>query len=158
MDQTQNPYSPPTAEVLLPEGAVTGKLNLAGNGRRFGTLVVDYLGYLLLAFIVGVVVAIVFGEDGVRAMEKTPDLVLGVPILFLYFGFFEFLWGRTPGKLLFGTRVVNEEGGRVSFGQVLGRTACRFIPFEAFSFLFAERGWHDSISRTRVVIHSKPYL
>jgi uncharacterized RDD family membrane protein YckC len=158
MDHTQNPYSASSTAVLSTEEVSTGELNLAGNGRRFGTLIVDYIGYILLAFVIGILVALIFGEEGVQALEKIPDLILGVPILFLYYVFFESLWGRTPGKFLFGTRVVNEDGGRVSFGQVFGRTACRFIPFEAFSFIFGEQGWHDKIPGTKVVMHAKPYL
>jgi uncharacterized RDD family membrane protein YckC len=60
------------------------------------------------------------------------------------------LWARTPGKWVFGTVVVNESGGKPSFGRVLKRTFSRFIPFEPFSF-FGERGWHDSLSDTLVV-------
>lgn len=158
MEQNQNPYSASSTEMQLIEEIPTGTLNLASNGRRFGTLIVDYIGYILLAFVIGILVALIFGEAGVQALEKIPDLVLGVPILFLYYVFFESLWGRTPGKLLFGTRVINEDGGRVSFAQVLGRTACRFIPFEAFSFIMGEQGWHDKIPGTKVVMHAKPYL
>lgn len=48
--------------------------------------------------------------------------------------------------------VVREDGGKPSLGQVLGRTACRLIPFEAFSFLGSSGvGMHDSIPDTRVV-------
>ena len=67
-----------------------------------------------------------------------------------YYCFFEGIWGRTPGKFLIGTKVVDEEGDPPSFGQIVGRSACRLIPFEPFSF-FGARGWHDSISHTYVV-------
>ena len=43
-------------------------------------------------------------------------------------------------------------GGRPSTAQVLGRTLCRIIPFEAFSFLGTPpKGWHDVIPKTMVV-------
>ena len=45
----------------------------------------------------------------------------------------------------------DENGTKPRFGQVIGRTLCRFVPFEAFSF-FGERGWHDKIPKTRVVM------
>ncbi|CAN0592803.1 unnamed protein product, partial [Laminaria digitata] len=36
--------------------------------------------------------------------------------------------------------------------RLLGRTAARFVPFEAFSFLGGDAtGWHDRWSNTRVV-------
>jgi uncharacterized RDD family membrane protein YckC len=59
--------------------------------------------------------------------------------------------GANAGKLLSGTVVVNEAGGKPTIGQVFARTLCRFIPFEAFSFL-GKRGWHDSIPKTHVVL------
>jgi hypothetical protein len=46
--------------------------------------------------------------------------------------------------------VVGELDERPAFSQVVGRTLCRFIPFEVFSF-FGEAGWHDSIPKTQVV-------
>ena len=69
--------------------------------------------------------------------------------------FFEAVFQRSPGKFLTGTKVVNESGGKPTFGQILGRSLCRFIPFEAFSFLFGDSsrvvGWHDKFSGTLVV-------
>jgi uncharacterized RDD family membrane protein YckC len=55
--------------------------------------------------------------------------------------------------LIFGTMVVSEKGGAASFGQILGRTFSRFIPFEPFSLLFSKDscGWHDTLPKTRVV-------
>ena len=67
-----------------------------------------------------------------------------------YYMFFEGIWGRSPGKWIFGTAVVNEDGLKPSFGAIALRTICRFIPFEPFSF-FGERGWHDKISNTYVI-------
>ena len=59
------------------------------------------------------------------------------------------------GKLITGTRVVTENGGKPRWGQIVGRSFARFIPFEALSVLFwndkERRGWHDSLSKTCVV-------
>jgi len=70
-----------------------------------------------------------------------------------YFVFMESLFQRTLAKLLTGTIVVTENGARPSFAQILGRSFSRLIPFEAFSFLGGNHpvGWHNSLSRTRVV-------
>lgn len=47
---------------------------------------------------------------------------------------------------------MNIDGSNISFAQALGRTFCRFIPFEVFSFLDSRpRGWHDSIPKTKVI-------
>jgi uncharacterized RDD family membrane protein YckC len=149
MSDENNIFQPPRSNVV--EAEPTYALNRAGKGRRFGTFVVDYLCFLAFSMLIGVSIALLFGEAGIAAIESIPDIVLGSTILIVFYVFFEGLWGRTPGKFLFGTVVVNEEGEKATFGQVVARTLCRFIPFEVFSFL-GERGWHDSISRTQVVL------
>jgi len=148
MESDANPYQPPTTDVAAP--AEPAVMELAGKGRRFTTCVIDYLGFYVFAALVGIVVGLAFGQEGLNTLKKVPDALLGLSIFFIYYLFFEGIWARTPGKWLLGTVVVNESGLRPSFGQVLGRTACRFIPFEPFSF-FGTLGWHDSIPKTRVV-------
>jgi len=148
-----NPYRAPAANIDNSEFGP--EVMLAGKGRRFGTFIVDYVGFMLFSFLFGMSVALIFGAAGARALRSIPNLLLGVSMMFAYYTFFEGIWARTPGKFLFGTRVEDEDGGKPSIGQVMGRTLCRFIPFEAFSF-FGERGWHDSIPKTRVVLTRVP--
>ncbi|MEK7253493.1 MAG: RDD family protein [Bacteroidota bacterium] len=60
--------------------------------------------------------------------------------------------GKTIGKFITKTVVVNMDGSPVAFPTVLGRSFARLIPFEAFSFLGASgRGWHDTLTKTMVV-------
>ncbi len=152
MEQEINPYQAPSSEVSDP--SLQEEMVIAGKGRRFGTLIVDYAGFHAVGFCIGILAYLVGGEAGGAVLQRVPELLLGITIVFAYYVFFEALWARTPGKLLFGTRVVNEDGGKPTIGQVLGRTACRFIPFEGLS-CFGERGWHDSIPKTYVVL-AKP--
>lgn len=71
---------------------------------------------------------------------------------FLYFFLFETYTGKTPAKYITKTKVVTLDGKKPDFSEIAIRSICRFIPFEAFSFLgIKEYGWHDSISKTRVV-------
>jgi uncharacterized RDD family membrane protein YckC len=144
----ENPYQPPSS--VIDAAVASHSLEPAGRGRRFGTFVVDYVGFMLLGLVVGMILGLILGEEGIKAIQKVPDFVFGIPVFFGYYAFFEGIWARTPGKWLFGTVVVSEAGHKPTIGQVLGRTACRFIPFEAFSF-FGTSGWHDSIPKTRVV-------
>lgn len=149
MTQDPNPYLPPHSNLATPERALP--VVPAGNGRRLGTLLIDYALFIVFSFCVGLFIGIVFGQAGAEALQQVPDLLFGCAVLSAYYIFFEGIWGRTPGKFLLGTVVVNEAGGKPSLKQVIGRTLCRFIPFEAFSFL-GERGWHDSIPKTYVVM------
>ncbi|HEY6914196.1 MAG TPA: RDD family protein, partial [Paludibacter sp.] len=60
--------------------------------------------------------------------------------------------GRSLGKIITKTKVITVDGDKPDFKTFLIRALCRFIPLESFSFLGStDSGWHDSISRTRVV-------
>ena len=149
MTQDTNPYQPPKSHVPLREEVRA--MIPAGKGRRFGTLLIDYAAFLGITFCLGFFSVLAFGQEGLKTIQEIPDFVLGCTLMTAYYIVFEGFWGRTLGKLLCGTVVVNESGGKPSFAQVIGRTLCRFIPFEPFSCL-GERGWHDSLSNTHVVL------
>lgn len=151
MTQETNPYAPPASNVFDAEIEPVRPIVTAGKGRRFGTYVVDKVCCTVLSFFAGMAIVQVFGEAGIYATQSAWSYAIALAVVTLYYVFFEGLWGRTPGKFVCGTIVVNEQGGRPSLGQIVGRTFCRFIPFEAFSFL-GERGWHDSVPRTHVVM------
>jgi uncharacterized RDD family membrane protein YckC len=70
----------------------------------------------------------------------------------VYYTIFEASGGRTIGKYITKTKVVDEGGNLPDFRTILIRTCCRFIPFDPLSFLFEDStGWHDKLSKTRVV-------
>lgn len=79
-------------------------------------------------------------------------IIIEVSLGFYYYLLLEGFFNTTIGKIITGTTIVDIEGKRPGFSRIIARTLCRFIPFEAFSFLgIAGRGWHDSISETYVV-------
>ncbi len=159
MDDPNNPYaagaSPPLAQEAdsptLTQQSDSSTIP-AGQGARFANFIVDYIAQAFLGFAFGVVLVIVGGQEAAAFLERTPGIVFGIPILLLYYFVLEVTTGRTLGKFVTGTRVVDESGGKPSVGQILGRTFCRLIPFEAFSFFGTPcRGWHDKIPKTFVV-------
>ena len=68
----------------------------------------------------------------------------------LYYTLQEKLLGYTIGKALTNTKVINEYGEIISWGQAFGRSFSRLVPFEAFSG-FSTYMWHDSWTNTFVV-------
>ncbi|KAB2807701.1 RDD family protein [Phaeocystidibacter luteus] len=88
-------------------------------------------------------------------MIETPWLILPFP--FFYYFTLEYVFRQTIGKLHNDAYVHHVEEGwtpaQSRIRNALQRTLCRFIPFEAFSFLFTSNhvGWHDRFSKTRVV-------
>lgn len=97
-----------------------------------------------------------FGNEalniGLPVIGNMKYLLLATVINIVYFGLFESLIMRTPGKFVTNTMVVKEDGTRPGDGRIFLRTLCRLIPLEFLSFLWRPGiGLHDSFSRTRVV-------
>lgn len=128
----------------------------ADKGKRFVNNILDgifaYIFMFFIAIIIGVFVGI-FSPESVGAFENNMGLEYFLIIFstLTYYITFEATTGRTLGKMITKTKVVDEQGNKPDFSTVLLRTICRFVPFNALSFLFAERGWHDAWSKTRVV-------
>ncbi|HET6466606.1 MAG TPA: RDD family protein [Nitrospiria bacterium] len=80
-------------------------------------------------------------------------------LLFLvYFSFFTWYGGQTPGKMALGIRVVTTNGQPISWLRALGRTLCYNLDVLSFGFGFllaavppAKRALHDMIAGTVVV-------
>ena len=149
MTEDLNPYRPPIAHVdTVTDTAIDRPL--AGKGRRFATLIVDYVGFYALGALVGILLFAVFGQRAVAFYSTGWSTLMGVFLVLAYYLFFEGLWGRTPGKMILGTVVTDLQGKPPTFGAVVKRSLARFVPFEAFTF-FGENGFHDKVSKTRVI-------
>ncbi|MFZ5636326.1 MAG: RDD family protein [Pseudomonadota bacterium] len=160
--QEPNPYDAPSARIEASAPQERLEIDAAGRWRRFFNWAIDYACFTLVAILVTIPYAVwlvLQGDEAALARLEQPNLLrdygIGMLAMLLYYIPMEGLFGFTVGKLVTGTRVVNEQGGRPSLGQVVGRTFARFIPFEPFSILLpsdsACRGWHDSLARTWVV-------
>jgi len=149
VSNAESPYDPPKAEALkVPEDPTSAHI-----GRRFLNLVIDYLGAVVLMVAAMVVAVIVGDENTIKSIETSSDFLFGIVASFAYYFLLEASFGRTLGKFVTRTKVVNEQGLKPSFPQIFARTACRYIPFEPFSIFFSDehRCWHDSLSKTYVV-------
>ena len=160
-----NPYAIP-AGVEPPQfpGVATGELPIASQGQRFLNMIIDGILVNVTAQVVGFVVGIAYGlmaaSSGREIAESEMALLQlfgGFLGLFIFVGYYivcELAFGRTVGKFVTGTRVVNSQGQVATTGQIIGRSFARMIPFEAFSFFGGKGfpvGWHDSLSGTRVI-------
>ncbi|MEO8404190.1 MAG: ATP-binding cassette domain-containing protein [Chitinophagaceae bacterium] len=83
----------------------------------------------------------------------TVAMILSILVaLFVYYSLWEGTVGRTPAKLITGTKVfVRQNTTQPTLVDGLLRTLGRVIPFDFISFFSARpSGWHDSISGTFV--------
>lgn len=158
-----NPYASPAPDpAMFAPPIKPGPVTPASTWKRLVNLIVDNIIMQILSAAVGFGVGIVyFLSRGTEQVAISPaeemqlniaGYIVGLFVALAYYAGSEYFLQRTPAKFLTGTIVVNLDGGRPTGGQILGRTACRFIPFEVFSFLGDPCvGWHDSIPKTRVV-------
>ena len=116
-------------------------------GARLLNFLIDTFLSRFVATMVAIVVLRAAGPGDATAVLSVV-IVLGGMVG--YYVVFEGIFGWTVGKLVTGTRVIRADGNKPNVPQIIGRTFARFIPFEPFSVLFG-RGWHDSLSGTRVV-------
>jgi uncharacterized RDD family membrane protein YckC len=125
------------------------ELEAAGLGSRLINYLFDVLGIVLFSMAIGTLLGSL-GQEKLLLDELNRNLI-GCGTIIFYYVFWEGITGRTPGKLVTGTYVVTDEGLKPSFATILGRTLCRLIPLEAFSFILGSIGFHDRLSHTRVV-------
>jgi uncharacterized RDD family membrane protein YckC len=129
--------------------------NLAvSKGTRFGNAFAD-------GIIAGIPISLfanylVYGEWILSPEPRYLDLYFtslfyNYMMYTLYYILMEQFTGKTIGKMMTGTHVINQNGEKASFGQIVGRSFARLIPFNALSFLFTKVGWHDSLSKTYVI-------
>jgi uncharacterized RDD family membrane protein YckC len=150
MSQFTNPYEPPKSDIAAAPPDSNEYLVDASSGLRLGNLLLDYVGFFLFAFAITFVLQAFAALTG-NTVPPALGQLIGLVEWVAYYVLFEGTLGRTPGKFITGTRVVNNAGGKPSLGQILGRSFARLVPFEAFSFLGSRGGWHDRWSHTRVV-------
>jgi uncharacterized RDD family membrane protein YckC len=160
VNEIENPYAPPQTPVVPSEsaGIDLAQFHPAGNGRRFLNFLIDRFAMFGLMLLVGIGLGALHTagiEQPLQILEELgpfADFALGWIFTAVYYIGMEAAFGVTLGKLITGTRVVNEYGGKPSFGAILGRTLARFVPFEPFSFFGnSPGGWHDSWSGTAVI-------
>jgi len=124
---------------------------VASKSKRFTNFVIDVILLYPFAMFIGFFIGI-FDPYFFDYMSETDMNLTGYLIFVIYYSFFEITFGKTIGKMITGTKIIDVSGLKPTTGAIIGRSFCRIIPFEAFSFLGSSGiGWHDSFSGTLVV-------
>ncbi len=147
----QNPYQPPQSRIEYRDPLSGTRPVPVRRLIRFANLILDYIGNMIFGFVIGLIAGVTQTE-WLLTFIVDYELFFGILMLIIYYISLEATFGRTLGKMITGTRVVNQNGEKPSVGQIVGRTFARLIPFEALSCLTEDgRGWHDTLSKTYVV-------
>ena len=130
----------------------------ASSGKRFANYIIDLLAFYALVFLTGIAIAFLSPpaidylneeDTGFNLMERLLGLVLYGLYMFATEAIFK---GKSLGKLITGTRAVNEDGSNVSLKAALLRGLSRAVPFNAFSALGSPAyPWHDRWTKTYVI-------
>jgi uncharacterized RDD family membrane protein YckC len=154
MKSEDDPYTPPVVSPVRESGAKPSGLGNASRWLRFVNHLVDSL--IVLALFIAVSE---FIGSRVEPLANLSDHNIGGPELIavglvsmVYYSLAEGFTGRTLGKWLTNTKVVDSEGRRPDWNKIMLRSLCRLIPFESLSFLDTTgQGFHDKLTGTRVI-------
>jgi len=147
--------------ILRASGSNWGRnidAHVASQGQRFTNYIIDFICLLIFIVVFSLFLGIILGLLAPSSLyifeeeNKFLEYVIGFIAGTIYYATLEGISGQSIGKVVTRTKVVTETGEKPDFTTILVRSMCRFIPFEAFSFLSSNPiGWHDSMSKTRVV-------
>jgi len=98
------------------------------------------------------VIAIIYSAiSNLVYVPFNPSVALYI-CMFFYYWLFESFNGRTIGKLITNTRVVDVDNVKPAIGRILWRSILRLNPFDWMSYLFGiGYGAHDKLSRTKLI-------
>lgn len=150
------PEDLPTETDDSPAGVASepspGGYPLARFRRRFDANLLD----LCVLLLVMMLASLAFSLDHSRLLESEFAIYIIPYYLYyaiIYFAVFWWIWGATPGKLIFGLRVVDETGGPIGIERALVRTVqiplC--LGFIWASFDPSRQGIHDKMAGTYVI-------
>ncbi|WP_276132534.1 RDD family protein [Polluticoccus soli] len=151
----------PVVSSIFDEMEQYKPLPYASNWLRLANNLIDSIIALLLLLLIQNVLDVIttlsgINISGIFVSEEPLDRLLA----YLCNSFFMFVLyllfegstkGRTPGKLVTGTRAVREDNTPITWDDAVIRSLFRFIPFEALSAFSSNGLWHDRLSKTRVV-------
>lgn len=91
--------------------------------------VVDLAMGLLAGILIGIIYAVITGQVPVFSEQGNQFLNVFVSFVLttIYFTLFEWLYGATPGKLILGMRVIQENGSACGLGSAFLRALLRMI-------------------------------
>lgn len=123
-------------------------MKLADKGSRVGNLIIDTIVLSILILILTLLMYIFFPETS--ESDSQAFNILFAAVFFSYYFFLEYFFGKTIGKMLTNTIVVDRYGKKPNLFKLIIRTLLRFVLIEILTFLFGS-GLHDQLSLTRVV-------
>jgi uncharacterized RDD family membrane protein YckC len=144
-------------EDLLHNDLVTHNVK-ASTGKRFANYIIDLISFYVIVLLIGVLWAVVSPSTIESLNNDSPgfgllDRIITLFVYGLIMGVIEGITkGKSLGKLITGTRAVNEDGSAINFQTAMFRGLCRAVPFNQLSALGSPSyPWHDKWTNTEVI-------
>jgi len=142
------------ASMIPKSPAGLGKgLEYKGVGIRFAAQLIDLVVMLIFFFVIGRIVAGIFGgtsSDGFEMHGSPAFLVIILTSIFglAYFTVLETWWGgQTLGKKLTGIQVAREDGGSIDFSAAIIRNILRVVDGFCFYLIGAILIWRSPLKQ-----------
>lgn len=123
-------------------------INLENNtihvGIRFINFIIDTIGWSLIACII----SFPLNYIGYNILV---EYIIVFSSFIGYYVLLETKYQKTLGKLITKTKVVTYNEEKPKNSEIIARTFLRLVPFDAISFLFTRNGFHDMLSKTKVI-------
>ncbi len=126
----------------------------ASMSKRFVNYIIDSIVVFIILFLIAFTLEILYpGLISESNIGSLSERLVGIISYGIIMSFTEIVsQGKSIGKLITGTKVIEEDGSSLSIGKAIIRNFIRAIPFDAFSaFGNPCKPWHDSWSQTIVV-------
>ena len=119
--------------IITPEG-VPLPIDLASRSERAAAFLIDMVVVAIIPVLLGLIALLAFWAVGAvggfrwAAWMAIPLLLAWFAVRTFYFSFFELRWhGTTPGKRVFGLRVIDRAGGPLRADAVFARNLMREV-------------------------------
>lgn len=120
---------------------------LASKGDRLANFIFDTIIIGIITLIFSITLALIFYLSYMDIL-----IFIYIPVHIVYYIFFEYRFGQTPGKRFSKTRVVRKDGNPPTLLNIFSRTVMRFIKIDPASFTYGTGiGFHDVMSNTLVI-------
>ena len=140
-------------ENILDDGNLDFEPQLvrASKGKRLVNYLIDSIVYSVLLVGFFLLTGLLEEDSILTQVPLLDNIVTSIMLAFLYALTESNLKGKTIGKHLTRTRVVNFEGRQPDNDTIMLRSLARVVPFEPLSYLGESDGWHDRWTNTMVI-------
>lgn len=132
-------------------------------GRRFAAIFYDAILLFALLAIANFLLIILLGTDLAATISANPLIyIYYIGVAYLFFGWFWTHGGQTLGMMVWRVKVVSELGepigwseAAIRFGVACLSWLCLGAGFGWALFDSENRGWHDRVSKSRLIVIPK---